>query len=315
MREADVLVIGAGPAGLHAALKAAILNHTALVLDKGRRFSRVSLAPAIANIPGHPGITGDALLTMGRASLERFADTSGKRLVALEEDAEVVTLAREAGGFRARVRQGGATWDAWAPTAILATGVVDRKPALRLSPFVHRALVGYCLLCEGWSLEGKRVAVVGHSADAASIALDVRAQFGGDVTLLTDGERLDGVPAEGLRIERARIRELRDEGALVIALDDGRELAFDKALFGLGWHHVNHELAKGLGARLTREGHIVTTEDREVVDEDGAPIRGLFAVGDVRAGLWKQIPLAWADAEIAVISAYAYRLAPVGPPP
>lgn len=318
MREADVLIIGAGPAGLHAALKAAVLNHTVIAVDKGRRFSRVSQAPAIANLPGHPGISGDALLERGRKDLDRFEDVSGKRLVALEEEAEVIALDRTPDGFRARVAQGGGEWEARAKVAILATGCVDRKPGLSeyawkghqtLAPFLHKRLVGYCLLCEGWSLDGKRVAVVGHSSDAVGIADDVCEQFNGEVHLLTDGRMPARPTCEGVRVDEREVAGVAEEdGALRVAFADGAGARFDKALFALGWHRVESALAVGLGARTDAYGHVVTDENREVLGADGEPIRGLYAVGDVRAGAWKQIPLAWADAELAVISAYAQRL-------
>lgn len=312
-------MVGAGPAGLHAALKAAVLNHTALLVDKGRRFARVSQAPAIANVPGRPGISGEQLLAEGRRDLERFEDVSGKRLVTLEEDAEVVSLAREGPFFRARVRQGGAEWEARARAVVLATGCVDRKPGISeygwrghstLAPLVHKSLIGYCLLCEGWSLEGKRVAVVGHSEDAVQIAEDVQAQFAGEVHLLTDGREPARRTSEQVCVDEREVESVSDDGALCVRFVDGELARFDKALFALGWARVNHELAVPLGAALDRAGHIVTDANREVLDARGLPIPGLYAAGDVRAGAWKQIPIAWGDAEIAVISAYAERLPP-----
>lgn len=321
MREADILVIGAGPAGLHAALKAAVLNHSVLLVDKGRRFSRVSQAPSIANIPLRPGISGAELLEEMRRDLARFRDKTGKDLVTILEHTEVLSIAREGEGWRARLRDATGDTDARARVAMLATGVVDRKPGLTeytwlgheaLAHFLHKGLVGYCLLCEGWALEGKRVAIVGASPEAAQVADDVATQFGGDVTLLTDG-----LPApacsDAVSLETRSIATLADEGGLAIGFEIGPPLRFDKALFALGWHRVNHELAKALGARLARDGHVVTDAQCEVVHESGGILRGFFAIGDVRAGPWKQIPLAWADAEIAVITAYAYRLPPVNP--
>lgn len=317
-READIIVVGAGPAGLHAALKAAVLNHTVLLVDKGRRFSRVSQAPAIANIPLHPGISGAQLLEEGRRDLARFRDLSGKALVQLEEEADVVLLTRLGDAWGVRVEQRGRTWTAHAPVVILATGVVDQKPGIdafdergheTLAPYLHGGKVGYCLLCEGWALAGRRVAVVGSSADAAQIAADVCEQFEGSVTLLTDGHEPERAPPEGVRVETRRIVGARQEGdEVVMDLEGGAAARFDKALLGLGWHRVNSALAQAAGAATTREGYVLTDAGCEVRSSDGGALRGLFAIGDVRAGPWKQIPLAWADAELAVISAYAHRL-------
>jgi thioredoxin reductase (NADPH) len=317
-RDADIIVVGAGPAGLHAALKAAILNHEVLVLDKGRRFSRVSQAPAIANVPGRPGISGLQLLEDGRRDLARFRSLSGKSLVRLEEDVEALALAPDEGGWKLRVRRAEAEWVVRAPVVILATGIVDRKPGIgafdergheTMAPYVHRESIGYCLLCEGWALAGHDVAVIGRSTSAAQIATDVGAHFEARVALLTDGEPPERAPDGPVRVDRRPIRALRESGGkLEVTFEEGPPARFDKALLGLGWHRVNSGLAQMVGARTTREGYVVTDASCEVRASDGSTLRGLFAIGDVRAGPWKQVPLAWADAELAVIAAYARRL-------
>lgn len=320
----DVLVVGGGPVGLHAALKAAVLNHRVLLVDKGQRFSRVCQAPAIANIPGRPGISGPQLLEESRADLRRFQDISGKSLVEVREDTEATDAWRdEEGIFHVVLRAAdGARATIRARVVVLATGIVDRKPGIAgyrheghntLAPYVHRGTVGYCLLCEGWSLAGKRIAVVGSSEDSVQIATDVARHFGGRVTLLTDccpieGDRgklaRDGVDVVDRPLARV---EDRDGGVCALFEDEGEPLSFDKLLFSLGWYKANNELAVRLGARTTPEGYVLTDENGEVHGQDG-PIRGLFAIGDLRANRWKQIVVGWGDAETAIITAYAKRL-------
>jgi thioredoxin reductase len=67
-------------------------------------------------------------------------------------------------------------------------------------------------------------------------------------------------------------------------------------------------LALQLGARTDEDGYVVTDERSEVLDPDGAPITGLFAVGDLRAGRYKQIVVGWGDAETAIVTAHAHRM-------
>lgn len=311
----DVAIVGAGPAGLHAALKAAILNHTVLLVDKGPRFSRISQARAVANIPGRPGVSGEALLAQGREDLRRFQDGTGKRLVEIAEGTEVMALARRAdGGFDLTLREDVRERVEHAAVVILATGMVDRKPGIAafderghqtLSPFVRKGAVGYCLLCEGWSLEGKEVAVLGSGDEAAAIAQDVAEQFGGAPTLLTDGvPRAGGAPVDARPIER-----LDATGdAFVVRFEDGTTRAFDKAILSLGIHRVHSKLAKMAGASTTPEGFVVTDGNCEALDPEGDRVEGLFAIGDVRAHQWKQVVIAWGDAETAVLAAYAHRL-------
>lgn len=326
----DVLVVGGGPVGLHAALKAAVLNHRVLLVDKGQRFSRVSQAPAIANIPGRPGVSGPDLLRQGRDDLRRFKDLSGKDLVDVLEDTEATDAWRDGDGlFRLALKPSGAGPGAAegrravaGRVLVLATGIVDRKPGVdafhhkghhTLAPWLHRGSVGYCLLCEGWDLAGKRIGVVGSSEDSAQVATDVARHFGGDVTLLTDGCPVEG-GHEGLRRGEVKIVDRpvdrvdeREGGVCVVFADGGDAMPFDKVLFSLGWYKANNELAVRLGARTTPEGYVVTDENGEVQGQDG-PIRGLFAAGDLRANRWKQIVVGWGDAETAVITAYAQRL-------
>jgi len=311
----DLIVVGAGPVGLHAALKAAVLNHSVLLVDKGRAYSRVSQAPTIANLPFAPGISGLALLDALRRDLARFASIKGEALVDVLEDTEALSARRDAEGFVVSLRSAeGAPREERGRVLILATGVVDRKPGIDryhaeghgvLAPYVRGDEIGYCVLCEGWRLEGREVAVVGESVAAAQVARDLAGHFRARVTLLTDGARAPpGIPAR-----EERIASFADEkGRLRVAFAEGEPLLVDQALFHLGWYKANNELAVALGAAVDAEGLVKTTPSCECVDRDGNVLPGLYAVGDLRAGSWKQIVVGWGDAETAVISAYAYRL-------
>lgn len=320
----DIVVVGGGPVGLHAALKAAVLNHEVVLVDKGPRFARVSQAEKIANIPGAPGISGAGLIERGRDAIRQFERMAEKSLVTWRDATEAVAARREDGLYHVRLRDGaGREEEIVCRVLVLATGIVDRKPGVEvfhqrghetLAPWVHRGSVGYCILCEGWSLEDRDIAVIGWSPEACQIAFDVAEHFRGRVTLLADACALDDewrarLEEAGIRIDARVLARIGDhEGKLAIELEDGDRLVFDKAFFGLGWYKANNELAVQLGARTTPDGYVVTDESCEVLDADGRRIEGLFAIGDLRAGGWKQIVIGWGDAETAVISAYAKRL-------
>ena len=312
----DIVVVGAGPAGLHAALKAAVLNHTVLLVDKGTRYARVALAKSIANVPGRPGISGEALLAEGRRDLARFEGQAGKRLVTLLEPAEAVGLRRAPQGFEVDVEHVGELRRVRARVVVLATGMVDRKPGIQhfdeqghrtLAPLVRKGHVGYCLLCEGWRLAGKRVAVLGHGEEAVGMANDVTLQFQGDAVLLTDGHKPAADPR--VPVDDRPVERLETTGdALTVWLQGGARERFDVGLMSLGVHRVNSDLARMAGAATTTDGFVRTDANCEALDERGRRIPGLFAIGDLRADQWKQVVVAWGDAETAVLAAYAHRL-------
>ena len=140
------------------------------------------------------------------------------------------------------------------------------------------------------------------------------------VELLTHGRPLlDGEPdaeratlAAALRehgithfeSEMVGFDELREK-RFGVRFADGSHRSYDRGFSALGWYDMHDAIPRSLGCRFDPDGYVVTDEDsRALSDATGAPIPGLYAVGDLRNG-WNQIPEAWATAERAVIHAYA----------
>jgi len=88
---------------------------------------------------------------------------------------------------------------------------------------------------------------------------------------------------------------------------DGSARTYDKGFSGLGWWDQHGALPRSLGAAIDAEGFVRTDSDSRVLDAGGTPIPGLYCAGDLGTG-WNQIPEAWAQAERAVIHAYAEYL-------
>ncbi|HVL47600.1 MAG TPA: NAD(P)/FAD-dependent oxidoreductase [Candidatus Thermoplasmatota archaeon] len=337
----DLAIVGAGPAGLMAALKSALLFHTAIVLDKGRRTSRAFFVPKMDNIPGYPeGVSGRKVMDDLRAQIAHAEKVAGRRFVRFEEPVEIATLERAGGvwrlgGHRVVGRNGrGETVEARARAVVLATGVVDRQPYIgentyditAILPYANKGLADYCLLCDGHTIRGKRVAVLGLGRGSAGIAESLRDHFGASETVLVTciacvtgepghdharhGALIRDTEALGIPVIDKTIANLEGqrEDRIRLVFDDGTREDFDKAWVSFGWFKVTNDLAKQAGAAIDRDGYVTSTEDCEVLGEDGEPIPGLFVVGDLRAETWKQIPIALGDAESAVIHAYAVRL-------
>jgi len=320
----DVVIVGGGHAGLQAGLKAALLGHTAAIIDRGPKYSRSYYAPKMDNIPGYPeGISGHKLLDQQIAAV-RKVDAA----VSYFAPARASRADRTADGFALTFDWLKQTLVARGRAVVLAMGVVDRIPEVGgridpIFPWANQAIVDFCILCDGHELTGRSVAVIGHDAFAARTALDL-IHFGpASLEMLTHGRPLlDGVPeperaalATALAEAHVPATELEivgfdgiREGRFGVRFADGSHREFDRGFSALGWYDLHQDLPRALGCRFDPDGYVVTDSDARALAEDGgAPIPGLYCVGDQSSG-WKQIPEAWATAERAVIHAYAEYL-------
>jgi thioredoxin reductase (NADPH) len=318
----DLVVVGGGHAGLQAGLKASLLERTAAVIDRGPKFSRSFYAPRMDNIPGIPdGISGHKLLDLQIAAVRRQEER-----VALFSPARATKVARTEAGFAVTFEWLKQTLVANSRAIVLAMGVVDRIPEVRgridtIFPWANQAIVDFCLLCDGHDLPGKSVGVIGDDAFAARTALDILEFRPASVELLTHGRPLlgsvdpqerttltaalaeHGIPA--VESEMVGFDEIR-EHRFGVRFADGSHRTYDRGFSALGWYDMHQEFPRALGCRFDAEGYVVTDEDcRALSAADGAPVPGVYCVGDQRNG-WNQIPEAWATAERAVIHAYAH---------
>ncbi|MBI4392762.1 MAG: NAD(P)/FAD-dependent oxidoreductase [Euryarchaeota archaeon] len=331
--------MGAGPAGLHAALKAGLLSRSVLVVDKGRKHSRIAFAPRVDNIPGFPrGVSGAQLLRLQREHIKEYEKEQGRGFVEFLEPAEIVRLDRPSIDvpFELVVRdvKTGMEMTRRSRVVILATGVVDRQPYVGewserdirpILPYANRGMVDYCLLCDGHLVAGKRAAVLGLDYNALGLAVSLRDQFHAIPTVVgciacalgerhepsAEHEEIRQTANEiGIPIVIKGIRSLAglSEGNLGLTFEDGSTAEFDKGFMSLGWFKMNTGLAVAMGAATDESGYVKTTPDCEALGADGNAIPGLFAIGDIRAETWNQIPIALGDAETAVIHAHIRRL-------
>ncbi|MGK7295342.1 MAG: NAD(P)/FAD-dependent oxidoreductase [Candidatus Wenzhouxiangella sp. M2_3B_020] len=284
----DCLVIGAGPAGLTAAIYLARFRRRFLVVDAGK--SRASWIPVSHNHAGFPeGVTGPDLLRRMRTQAERY----GAGIL----DAEVEALrVRAGGGFQAVT--GAGTLEA--RTVLMATGVEDREPELPDLPnAVQNGLIRHCPICDAYEAIDQKIAIVGYGECSLREVMLLR-RYTSDLTLLTLGQPLqlppgeretmqeagvklvDG-PIERLTISRGRIETWHTRG--------GNTFRFDTVYSALG-RRIRSSLARKLGAEADADGALATDEHQRT----GVP--GLYAAGDVVRGL-AQISVASGQAAIA----------------
>jgi len=284
VNDPEILVIGAGPAGLTAATYLGRFRRRTLVVDAGD--PRAAWIPLSHNMPGFPaGVSGADLLKQMREQAQEYG--------ALITPGRVDALSRDGRMFVARID--GRTVRARA--VLLATGVVDHHPDVPgVERAVQRSLVRVCPICDGYEATGKTVAVIGHSDKGARETAFMRT-YSDRVTLIHIGpadalSRRDELERLGVELIFAPLEAVAIEQDRVTALTwGGQTRAFDLVYSALGTS-PNAELAQSLGARLSDDGRL------EVDLHQATSVPGLYAAGDVVRGL-NQIAVATAEAAVA----------------
>lgn len=286
--EVDVVVVGAGPAGLTAAIYLARFRRRVLVVDAGE--SRARLIPRSHNHPAFPdGIRGVELLDRMHAQFAGY----GRRPLR----AHVGRVVPLDGAFRVETDRGRVQ----ARTVILAGGVRDRLvPVAGAEALVQAGVLRQCPICDGYEVQGKRIAVIGALACTAGEALFLRS-YSGDVTVVTLGAPLAVDRATRERISNWAIPvvetpvtaiDARVGKGVALRFAGGGEASFDVAYSAMG---VDVRLPEVAGLEVMADGRVVTGEGQET------SISGLFAAGDAVTGL-NQIGVAMAQGEVAAVA-------------
>ena len=283
----DCIIIGAGPAGLTAAIYLARFHLSIRLLDCGS--SRAALIPLTRNHAGYPeGVNGKDLLADMLAQAEKYgAVREGVTVEAIEPRDEGFAVIADGRRLLAR-------------SVLLATGVVNNRPE-RMEDGLHdqalaAGLLRYCPICDAYEVTDKRVAVVGTGDHGMREALFLRG-YTRDLTLIApDVHDLD--PSCAAALDDAGIRRVDgpcggfaiEEDQLAVDTAAGR-LRFDSIYPALG-SVIRSKLAVAAGARASDDGCL------EVDDHQRTSVPGLFAAGDVVKGL-DQISHAMGEAGVA----------------
>jgi thioredoxin reductase (NADPH) len=282
----DCIVVGAGPAGLTAAIYLARFRRDFLVVDSGA--SRAAWIPRSRNHPGFPrGVRGKTLL----ARMRRQAEIYGTRFLAGHAD----ELTPQAEGFRL-VADGRPLH---ARKVILAAGVVDNEPCIPgVEAAIARGLVRVCPICDGYEVVDQAIGVIGDDAHAAAEALFLTT-YSNAVTLIHAGAP-DALPGDvrrrlveaGVDLIEAPIESVvLDSGRLTAFCFAGAPRRFDAIYSALGVT-PRTSLAIRAGARTDEGGRLIVGDHQET------SVPGLYAAGDVVRGL-NQISTAEGEGAIA----------------
>lgn len=291
----NIVIIGAGPAGISAALYAARGNMNPLVINNG--IGALEKAEKIENYYGlEQPLSGKELYERGISQVEAL----GVRIL----DAEVLGIS----GFDTfTVKTTAGDFDT--VSVILATGGKRSAPKIPgLKEFEGRG-VSYCAVCDAFFYRGKEVAVVGNGEFALHEAEELR-NVTQDVTIYTDGKEPEFSREHPIAVNTMKIQVIEGDdkvSGLLMQSDtaaqdaEAPENSFypaDGVFVALGTAGST-EIARQMGAEITDKGNIKTDE------EMATTIPGLFAAGDCTGGLL-QVSKAVYEGSMAAISAGKY---------
>jgi len=271
----DCIIVGAGPAGLTAAIYLARFHLSIRLFDCGT--SRAALIPCTHNHAGYPdGIAGTELLARMLAQAERFgAERELARVTKIEPDADGFAVWAEAREFHAK-------------TVLIATGVINKRPS-GMDDALHtealgKGLLRYCPICDAYEATDKRVAVIGTGSHGTAEAVFLRG-YTADITLISPEAEHDLDPRCEADLDQAGIARIDgpcggyaiEHGQLALDTAQGR-LSFDSVYPALG-SRVRSDVAVEAGAKASEDGCLLVDSHQRT------NIPGLFAAGDVVKGL------------------------------
>ena len=301
MENYDIIIIGAGPAGLTAGLYAGRQNSKALVIDKGLAGGLGSEVPMMENYPGFDLISGMELISKMKPQCEKFTE--------IRENQNIVDIEKRDDGIYIKTKSSiGDDFNEYlTKSVILATGASHRHLNVPgESEFLGRG-VAYCATCDGMFFVNRDILMVGGGNSAAQEALYLK-NIGCNVKIvhrrdsLRCEHRLEELLKEkGVEILwNSTIKEIKGDMAVnsVTLVRNGVEEDYktDAVFVAIG-DEPSNDLAKKLGVELDEGGYIITDKSQ------ATNVSGVYAAGDITGGV-KQWIVACGEGAVAAISAY-----------
>lgn len=261
----DVIIIGAGPAGISAGLYAKRANLNVLIIYKEK--AGLEKAEQIENYYGFEnGITGKDLYETGIKQAKNIGIDIKKEEVIkiqIEEKNQYIVITENSTYI--------------SKTVIFATGNKKNVPKIKgIKDFEGRG-VSYCAVCDGFFYRNKDISVLGNGKYAISETNEL-INIANSITILTDGKEEPEIRSDKVKIDTREIREVRgDKRIEEIDFKDNTTMKTDGLFVALGVAG-SVEFAKKLG--------VLTNKDRIVVNENmETNIPGIYACGDCTGGL------------------------------
>ncbi len=301
MENWDLIIIGAGPAGLTAGIYAGRSGLKTLILEEKMAGGEAAVTPWVENYPGFESISGPELT-------EKMAKHCRKFGAQINEVDKVVSL--DLKNRRKAVRTEKSTYSASA--VIIATGTHYRLLSVPGETEFQGRGVSYCAMCDGAFFKGKRVVVVG-GGNSAVMSASYLSNVAANVKLV---HRRDSLRAERASIEslkrdnveflwNSEIKAIKGENTVKgVVLRNSKtgevkELEIDGVFVQVG-ELPNSKIARESGVAVDKEGYII------IDNRQRTNISGVFAAGDVASGSVKQIGTAVGQGIVAATEAFGY---------
>ena len=296
----DIIIIGAGPAGLTAALYALRADKSVLVLEKGTFGGQITYSPQIENYPGFAQMSGN-----------EFAEKLIDQVLGqgAEIEMETVTGIIDNGNTKTVVTEEG---EREAKAVIIATGVKHRQIGLPNENELVGSGISYCAVCDGAFFRNQTVAVLGGGNSALQEAV-----------LLSEGcskvyviQNLDYFTGEARLVEKLKAKDNVEliTGTVISALHGETELeslTLKKEADGSETELKVNGLFVAIGL-IPNNGNfadIAGLDEWGYIDSDEACLTktaGVFTAGDCRKKQIRQITTAAADGSVAALAACRY---------
>ena len=260
----DVIILGAGPAGISASLYTRRANLNTLILYNDE--SGLEKASLIENYYGFKnGITGEELYNTGIEQAKNIGvEVLKEEVVKIENNIEHFNIVTTKNEYQAK-------------NLILATGNKKNRPKIKGIEKFEGKGVSYCAICDGFFYRNRSVAVLGSGNYAISETNEL-INIADNITILTNGKEAPEFRADNVKVDTKEIEEIDGEDKVEeVKFKDGTTIKTD-GIFVAEGVAGSSEFAKKLG--------IITQKDKIVVNENmETNVKGIYACGDCTGGL------------------------------